>query len=132
MAKKPLPIHVFELATLMVAEESGKYELSHLGRGERPVPVRPDSGLTNPISGPPRTRAAGSQVVDSRPRSGYPLFMRGGVDSEFATSDLRPSPKREIPINVLDIHLLRALAFSLGGGGGMLIQLGYLIRSLFV
>ena len=70
------------------------------GRGEWPVPVRPESGLAHPISRPPRSRAAGSQALDSRPRPGYSLFRRGRAATEFATSDFRPSAKRK-PINLI-------------------------------
>jgi hypothetical protein len=39
--------------------------------------------------------AAGPRVLDSRPRPGYSLFMRGRVASDSATSDLTPSAIRK-------------------------------------
>ena len=65
------------------------------GRGERSVVVRPHSGLSRP----PRSRPAGSQVLDSRPRPGYPNSVRGRVASEPAAGDLRPSAKRKFLLN---------------------------------
>jgi hypothetical protein len=64
------------------------------GRGERSIVVRP-AFRAGPISSAPRSRAAGPRVLDSRPRPGYSLFIRGRVASDSATSDLMPSAIRK-------------------------------------
>ena len=63
------------------------------GRGERPAPVKPYSGLTNLISRPPAAGSAQSREVDIRPGPGYLYFMRGRVDSEPEAGDPMPHGK---------------------------------------
>ena len=62
-------------------------------RGEWPVIVRPDSGLTNPISRPPRCRAAGLRELDFRSAPGYSLFCDG--NGCFRVWDRRSETERK-------------------------------------